>query len=152
MSLDTELETWRRDWQSENAVPADLRRRVERQSRWLKIGLAGDILVTVTIGGGVVAAAAVLPQTGMLLLVAATWSFIAIAWAFRADDYARPLVSDGDRYGGVRGSVGAAMPLPVEGHGIRRRPLCRRVWHSVWDGFIVTPRRACRPWTGWRSG
>jgi hypothetical protein len=83
MSLDTELETWRREWQSESAVPADLRRRVERQSRWLKIGLAGDILVTVTMGGGVVAAATVLPRAGMLLLVAATWSFIAIAWAFR---------------------------------------------------------------------
>jgi hypothetical protein len=47
MSMDTELETWRREWQSETAVPADLRRRVERQSRWLKVGIAADILVTV---------------------------------------------------------------------------------------------------------
>ncbi len=33
MNMDMELETWRREWQSETAVPADLRRRVERQSR-----------------------------------------------------------------------------------------------------------------------
>ena len=83
MSLDTELETWRREWQSKTAVPADLRRRVERQSRWLKIGIAADILVTVVIGGGVIALAARSPQPDMLLLAAATWSFIAVAWAFR---------------------------------------------------------------------
>jgi hypothetical protein len=83
MSMDTELETWRREWQSETAVPADLRRRVERQSRWLKIGIAADILVTVAIGGGVIRLAARSPQPDMLLLAAATWSFIAIAWAFR---------------------------------------------------------------------
>jgi hypothetical protein len=83
MNLDTELETWRREWQSETAVPPDLRRRVERQSRWLKIGIAADILVTVAIGGGVVALAARWPQSDMLLLAAATWTFIAAAWAFR---------------------------------------------------------------------
>jgi hypothetical protein len=83
MSLDAELETWRREWQAEAAVPPDLRRRVERQSRWLKVGIAGDILVTVAIGGGVIALAARSPQPDMLLLAAATWSFIAAAWAFR---------------------------------------------------------------------
>jgi len=83
MSLDTELETWRRQWQSDTAVPPDLRRRVERQSRWLKIGIAADILVTAAIGGGVIALAARAPHPDMLLLAAATWTFIAIAWAFR---------------------------------------------------------------------
>jgi hypothetical protein len=83
MSLDTELETWRREWQSDTAVPPDLRRRVARQSRWLKIGIAGDILVTVVIGGGVLALTARSPQPDMPLLAAATWSFIAVAWAFR---------------------------------------------------------------------
>ena len=81
--MDTELETWRREWQSETAVAPDLRRRVERQSRWLKIGIAADILVTVVIGGGVIALAAREPQAHTLLLAAATWTFIAIAWAFR---------------------------------------------------------------------
>lgn len=83
MNLDTELETWRRQWQSETAISPDLRRRVERQSRWLKIGIAAEILVTVAIGGGVIALAARSPQPAMLLLAAATWTFIAAAWAFR---------------------------------------------------------------------
>jgi len=83
MSMDTELETWRREWQSETAVPPDLRRRVERQSRWMKIGMAADVLVTVVIGGGVIALTARSPQPDMLLLAAATWSFIVAAWAFR---------------------------------------------------------------------
>lgn len=83
MNLDSELETWRREWQSEVAVPADLRRRVARQSRWLKIGIAADVLVTVVIGGGVMVLAARAQQSDMMLLAAATWLFIGIAWAFR---------------------------------------------------------------------
>jgi hypothetical protein len=83
MSIDNELETWRREWQSETAVPANLRRRVERQSRWLKIGIAADILVTVVIGGGVAALAVRAPQRDMVLLASVTWTFIAVAWAFR---------------------------------------------------------------------
>ncbi|MGA2593317.1 MAG: hypothetical protein ABSH32_25655 [Bryobacteraceae bacterium] len=82
MSLDTELEVWRREWQSETTVPPDLRRRVERQSRWLKIGIAADILVTVVIGGGVIALAAHWPQPDFVVLAVATWIFIAVAWAF----------------------------------------------------------------------
>jgi hypothetical protein len=83
MNMDTELEMWRREWQSDTAVPADLRRRVERQSRWLRIAIAADILVTAVIGGGVLALAARSPQPDMLVLAAATWSFIAAAWTFR---------------------------------------------------------------------
>ena len=83
MNQDAELETWRREWQAEAAVPADLRRRVERQSRWLKIGIAADTLVTVVIGGGVLALAARLSQRDMLVLAAATWIFLAAAWTFR---------------------------------------------------------------------
>jgi hypothetical protein len=83
MSLDTELETWRREWQSETTAPPDLRRRVARQSRWLKVMVAGDILVTVVIGGGVIVLAARAPRPDMLLLAAATWLFIVIAWTFR---------------------------------------------------------------------
>jgi hypothetical protein len=83
MNMDTELNQWRGAWQSETVVPADLRRRVARQARFLRIMLAGDILVTVVIGGGTVLLAARQPRPGMLLLAAATWLFIAIAWAFR---------------------------------------------------------------------
>ena len=83
MSLDTELDVWRREWQSETAVPTDLRRRVERQTRWMRIGLAADIAVTVLIGGGVLALTLRSPQPDMPVLAAATWTFIALAWAFR---------------------------------------------------------------------
>jgi hypothetical protein len=83
MNLDSELETWRREWQSEAAIAPDLRRQVERQSRWLRMGIAADILVTIVIGGGVLGLAVRSPQPDMLLLAAATWSFIAAAWAFR---------------------------------------------------------------------
>lgn len=83
MSLDIELDTWRRDWQSESAVPLELRRCVERQSRWLKVMVAADVLVTVAIGGGVTGLAARSPRPDMLLLAAATWLFIAVAWTFR---------------------------------------------------------------------
>ncbi len=83
MSLDTELEDWKRDWQAKAEVPADLRRKVERQSRRLKISLAGDVLVTVAIGGGTLALAVRSPQPDMVLLAVVTWTFIAAAWAFR---------------------------------------------------------------------
>jgi hypothetical protein len=83
MNPDTELENWRREWQSEAEVPRDLRARVERQSRWMRIVIAADILVTVVIGGGTVALAVRAPQPDMVLLAAATWLFIAAAWTFR---------------------------------------------------------------------
>lgn len=82
MKPDSELELWRREWQAETAVPADLRGRVERQSRSMRILLLGDILVTVVIGGGVTAWALRAPQPDKLVLAVATWVFIAIAWAF----------------------------------------------------------------------
>jgi len=82
MSQDTELDAWRREWQSQTTILADLRRQVERQSRWLKIGIAADILVTVAIGGGVIALAARWPQPDFVVLAVATWMFIAVAWAF----------------------------------------------------------------------
>jgi len=82
MTPDVELDLWRREWQSQGAVPADLRKKVERQSRWMKIGLALDLLVTIVIGGGVIAYALQALRADRLLLAAATWSFIFGAWAF----------------------------------------------------------------------
>jgi len=80
MNGDLELSEWRRQWQSEADVPADLRRRVERQSLWMKIGLAADGLVTVGIGGWITVWTTLDPRPDMLLLTAATWIFIAAAW------------------------------------------------------------------------
>lgn len=82
MKPDAELENWRVDWQSESAAPLDLRRKVQRQSRLMKVGLAGDILVTIVIGGGatVLAVRSALPDA--VVLAIATWSFLAAAWTF----------------------------------------------------------------------
>jgi len=82
MNVDAELDAWRREWQTDNAVPADLRRKVERQSRWMKIALAADILVTVSIGGGALWFALRSPRPPYILLAAATWLFIGAAWTF----------------------------------------------------------------------
>lgn len=82
MSMDAELEVWSREWQSETAVPVDLRKAVERQSRWMKIALAADILVTVVMGGATLALAVGLPRPGYVLLAAVTWFFLAAAGTF----------------------------------------------------------------------
>jgi hypothetical protein len=82
MNVDTELEVWRRQWQSDTTVPLDLRRKVERQSRQMKIALIADILVTITIGGGTAGWAIRSPQPEIVLLAVATWVFIATAWTF----------------------------------------------------------------------
>jgi hypothetical protein len=52
MNADTELEIWREEWQSEASIPADLHRKVERQSRNMWIALICNIVVTVVMGGG----------------------------------------------------------------------------------------------------
>jgi len=82
MSVDTELEVWRQQWQSGTTVPLDLRRKVERQSRFMKIALLMEILVTVTIGGATLGWAVRSPQPENVLLAVATWIFIATAWTF----------------------------------------------------------------------
>jgi hypothetical protein len=82
MNIDIELEAWRQQWQSGATVPLDLRRRVERQSRFMKIALIGDILVTITIGGATTGWAFRSPQPDIVLLAVATWVFIATAWTF----------------------------------------------------------------------
>jgi hypothetical protein len=82
MNVDNELEVWREQWQSDTTVPPDLRRTVERQSRFMKIGLIADILVTITIGGAAIGWAVRAPQPGIVLLAVATWLFIGMAWTF----------------------------------------------------------------------
>jgi hypothetical protein len=83
MNLDLELETWRREWQSVSPVAPDLRKRVDRQSRLLKLALVADTLVTIGIGGGTAAWAIVSPQVDIVLLAVVTWILLGVAWAFR---------------------------------------------------------------------
>jgi hypothetical protein len=82
MSIDAELDIWRQQWQSETTVPLDLRRRVERQSRFMKIALIADILVTIVMGGGATTWAIRSPQPDIVLLAVTTWLFLAAAWTF----------------------------------------------------------------------
>ena len=81
MNTDVELEVWREQWQAETAVPVNLRRSVERQSRLMKIGLLGDTLVTLVMGGGATAWALRSMDRGVALVAVATWVFLAAAWA-----------------------------------------------------------------------
>ena len=55
MKMDLELDQWREQWQSSAETPplSGLSKRVTRQSRLMRIALAGDMLVTIVIGGGV---------------------------------------------------------------------------------------------------
>jgi len=82
MNADRELEIWREQWQSDASIPADLRRKVERQSRLMKIGLIGNGVVTVVIGGGSIAWALLSKDSAVALLAAVAWLFLAAAWTF----------------------------------------------------------------------
>ena len=84
MKLDADLELWREQWQASREAPVltDLRKRVARQSLYMRIVLIAEILVTLVIGGGTVLLAMRNPHPAMLILAAATWLFIAAAWTF----------------------------------------------------------------------
>lgn len=82
MNSDLELEAWRQEWQAEDSIPTDLRKRVERQSMLMKVGLIGDAIVTVVIGGGTTAWAVLGNESGSALVALAAWIFLAIAWTF----------------------------------------------------------------------
>jgi hypothetical protein len=82
MTAHLDLEALRQDWQAENTVPPTLRRDVERQSRQMKVGLAGDIFVTIVIGGGSTAWALLSGQKGAGWVALAAWLFLATAWTF----------------------------------------------------------------------
>ena len=81
MKPDLELEAWRAEWQADATVPVDLRRKVARGTRNMRLMLGSEILVTVTMGGGSILWAALEPRTEMLVLAAAIWIFLAAAWA-----------------------------------------------------------------------
>ena len=82
MKPDLELEAWREQWQADTEVPADLRRKVERGSRYLRLVVALEVLVTVVLGGGATVLAVMDPRAEMVILAAAVWVFLGAAWAF----------------------------------------------------------------------
>jgi hypothetical protein len=80
MEPDIELDTWRRDWLAGSIRPANVTRRIERETRMMWRSVVAQIAVTVVFGGGSVAWAAVSHRKDALGLVMAIWAFIVIAW------------------------------------------------------------------------
>lgn len=86
MSTDLELDNWRRQWQGgpDHAAQAqaaeELRRRVLRDTRRIKLMLVMPALVTVAIGGFVVLRALRTGQVIDLVLAIETWLFIIVVW------------------------------------------------------------------------
>jgi hypothetical protein len=83
MKTDTELERWQSLWQTDARIPDDLRERALRQVRRMRIMLAGDIAVTVIMGGGATIWALNSDRPAVRLLAAWVWFTILVAWIFR---------------------------------------------------------------------
>jgi hypothetical protein len=80
MEPDLELDGWRREWQAEARVPANLVARVARETRRMRYLRIVEILITVVFGGGSIVSAALARRDDMTLLAAGIWIFLAIAW------------------------------------------------------------------------
>lgn len=87
MNTDAQLAVWRRQWAAQTDTGNDahwaenLKRRVARDTRLMKIGLIAPILVTVGIGGGFTALALMLATAADVVLIAEVWLFILVTWA-----------------------------------------------------------------------
>jgi hypothetical protein len=84
MSSGTEFAQWQRQWQAgtrnDNEAADALKRRATRDSRLQTLGLVAPILVTILIGGGVIAVALRSASPADVLLAAETWVFILVTW------------------------------------------------------------------------
>lgn len=80
MEADLELDAWRGDWQAASPVVPDLKERVARQTRLMRLGGVAEVMVTIFIGGGALAWALLAPGTDTLVLTLGVWAFIAVAW------------------------------------------------------------------------
>jgi hypothetical protein len=74
MTIDPELEVWREQWRGEDIVPDGLRRKVERQTRMIRIALALDVLVAILMGGWT--------TTWAVTSRLASVGVLAVAWIF----------------------------------------------------------------------
>ena len=82
MNVDDEMETWRKEWQSQPAVPIDLVRKIERETIHMRQYRWAEKLVTLLFGGGSIALAWALPSATTLLFAVGIWAFLALAWVF----------------------------------------------------------------------
>jgi hypothetical protein len=81
MERDNELEAWRLEWQTENFVPPDLRKRIERDIRRHRLSFWASVAVTILMGGSTTLWALVSGESSAVMVVAAVWLFIGITWA-----------------------------------------------------------------------
>jgi hypothetical protein len=82
MTLDNELQEWRRHWHAQPSVPMDLFRKVEDGTTHMRHLRVAEILVTVFMGGGTLAWAVFHPSTNWILLASGTWLAIIMAWIY----------------------------------------------------------------------
>lgn len=82
MKADLELESWMEQWQSDPTVPVQLKRKVERGSRSMRLMLAVEVLITVAMGGGWTGFAIRQRTIESAVLAGAVWTFLAAAWTF----------------------------------------------------------------------
>jgi hypothetical protein len=80
VELDTELARWQGEWRAHEGIPPSLARRVERDTRRMRWGVAGEIAVTVAMGGGALGWAVTSRRPDVAILAAGVWIIIAIAW------------------------------------------------------------------------
>jgi hypothetical protein len=80
MEADLELDAWRRLWQADSPVLPSLKERVERETRWMRRFVWGEIVVTIVFGGGSLAWALLSLRADALVLTLGIWAFIAVAW------------------------------------------------------------------------
>lgn len=87
MNTDVELEGWRRQWQNradagiDAGAAEELRRRVLRETRSLKLNLVWPILVTLVVGGWITQRALRTERSLDVVLAVEGWIFIVVIWA-----------------------------------------------------------------------
>lgn len=82
MSIDLELDGWRRQWQRQPVRgAAELKESVLRETRRTKIMLLAPTAVTVIIGGWALLQVWFFPVPGAISLAIGVWTCIAFAWA-----------------------------------------------------------------------
>ena len=84
MHVDPELASWQRQWQSHSAPAADIRQRVERETRRMQRWRVFEIANTVICCGGVVIWAIVARRADVTILASAICVLFAVAWGVSA--------------------------------------------------------------------
>jgi hypothetical protein len=82
VKADRELELWRQQWQTYTTVPPDLRSRMERQTRMMRLHVVAQVAVTMIFGMGSVVWALASSRRDVVVLAVAIWVFVGIAWTF----------------------------------------------------------------------